>query len=168
MGTETTTPRFNAREFTLPPEMEPVGIWWGHGHTRETDPTQRGWRIRPISFPKPEPEGARAVWLMGRRGVAGCASIMIHERYPGGPVELDVAIYDEDPKTIEQFILTPHEERVAKYDYAIQPSYDFAPAVSGAGLMIVREIERRAVQRAEIESIWGSHATWDVSGIRVM
>ena len=83
---------------------------------------------------------------------------MIHERYPGGPIELDVAIYDEDPKTIEQFILTPRDEREERWGYDIQPSFDFHPAVSGAGLPIIREIE----------SIWGSHAVLDVSDIRVI
>lgn len=54
---------------------------WGSGHTIETDPTKRGWRMVAIS---------EHLAVIGQKGVPGCISVM-----PLGRNELDVAIYDE-------------------------------------------------------------------------
>jgi hypothetical protein len=61
--------------------------WWddlfGGGHTVATDPAKRGWRAA-LAAP------GSGVLVVGRRGVAGCMSVM---QLSGG--RLDVAVYDD-------------------------------------------------------------------------
>lgn len=94
---------------------------WGGGHTRETDPTQRGWRCRA------QPGRLGQLFVIGRRGVSGCASILL---LGSG---LDVAIYDNlTPLEVSEGLATGR---------VIADEYLALPNVPGWGLQIARKIE---------------------------
>lgn len=78
------------KEFSVSPQqMWESSFPWGGGHTRETDPTRRGWRIRAISA---------ELAVVGRPGVLGCLSV---RRMGDG--RLDIAMYDEVfPREVDQ------------------------------------------------------------------
>ncbi len=99
-------------------------MFWGGGHTVETDPTRNGWKAATTS-----PEGR--VVLVGQRGVAGCATIVA---YPGGL--LDVALYYECPEEIAKSL---KETGRAGFD----AEYVQIPDVSGCGLRVISLIQSK-------------------------
>lgn len=116
------------RQFTASPNWWSINIWGG-GHTRETDPTQRGWKA---GRPKETRQGNPLLILVGRRGVKGCFSVL--------PVVgiLDVLIYDETP-----------EEIIAQWGRHETPVYSHAMRVDnipGWGLELIELIEN--IERA--------------------
>jgi hypothetical protein len=116
---------FNPASFTLAPAREPVHVFWGHGHTLDTDPTRQGWKVRRCT-----PTGQ--AWVVGQPGKAGCASIIDLE-----DGRLDVCLYDEDPKTIDAWLKEPRETRRC-FDAG---PYHQIPAIGGAGLMVIRLVQ---------------------------
>jgi hypothetical protein len=109
----------NAAVFTSA-QLEPVAMFWGNGHTTKTDPTLAGWRVRRV-FP------GREIWLVGRKGVAGCASIWVR---PGRG--LDVALYDEEPAVVDAAL---RSRKTLDCKYVEMPDH------SGIGLRIIQEIK---------------------------
>jgi len=91
---------------------------WGNGHTLETDPTKRGWRLRAMS-------GQLAV--IGRTGVPGCLSVVPFDG------QYDVAHYDE---------LTPEEAwKRLKAGSIVADAYQRVGNHSGWALSLIQEIE---------------------------
>lgn len=89
--------RFNPSTFTTN-----TNWWWdlwGGGHTPDTIPTSRGWRVRALK------KGSHVV-LVGRPGVEGCFSAIFvrQSRHPDGFLigksYIDVAIYAETPEEV--------------------------------------------------------------------
>jgi len=69
-------------EFSISAKQSWEGTFpWGGGHTRETDPMGRGWRLRAEST---------TLAVIGRPNMRGCISVRIMSNG-----ELDVAMYDE-------------------------------------------------------------------------
>jgi len=118
---------FNAKTFTAAPRRQPVVMFWGGGHTRESDPTNNGWRCRPATSGH-----EHQVWIVGQPGKAGCASIVEHRNGT-----LDVAIYLETPKEVYESVNAPRESRQCR-----DARYVRVDAYSGVGLRIIREIEK--------------------------
>lgn len=75
------------KEFSVSPTAWALSIWGG-GHTRETDPSQKGWRVRPLTK-------GNSIVLVGRRGVEGCFSVQ-----PMLEGDLDIALYQETPEQV--------------------------------------------------------------------
>ena len=71
------------KQFELSPWYRRT-FWAGGGHTTETDPTRRGWRLLPL-------RGNPDVCVLGSKSCSGCFSI--RRMTDGG---LDVAYYTED------------------------------------------------------------------------
>lgn len=94
---------------------------WGSGWTPETDPVMKGWRVRP-AFP-----GRGDVLLVGRPGVAGCATVRAQE---GG---LDVAVYSG---------LTPKEIVTDKHLGAANANYGAVLHAEGWGRRVLAAIAR--------------------------
>lgn len=116
---------FNPATFKAAPQMAPVSVFWGNGHTRDTDPIQQGWRCRPVGT-------CGDLWLVGQPGKAGCASICIN---PLRPEVMDVAVYFETPKEIHAWLMAPRASR----DF-VDGRFVDVPAIGGAGLRIIAEI----------------------------
>ena len=87
----------------------------------ETDPLHLGWRCHLLKFDK----GPRT-WLMGQRGIVGCASI----RYLGD--DLDVALYLEKPEEVAKGL---------KENEPYDAVYKRVKQYPGCGLEIIRLIE---------------------------
>ncbi len=118
-----------------------MGIWGG-GHTVDTDPTKKGWRCRRIGMEK------RTVWLVGQKGVKGCATLV-----DIGRGEWDAAIYAEDPALID---LSLRQGRVGPHHGAV---YKTVPNVSGFGLKVIELIEEdRESERKYAELLAGNEA----------
>lgn len=84
-----TSTGWNPATFRLPPPDYSEAF--GGGHTSETNPVTQGWRIRPV-------KGAtNGLLILGIPGVIGCASIL-----PMEDGKMDIAIYAEEPKTVEK------------------------------------------------------------------
>jgi hypothetical protein len=128
------TMMFDAKSFSLRPAQEPVMIFFGGGHTAETDPSRKGWRCRPAKAGHDN-----KVWIVGQPGKAFCASVMLtYHLVDGEPKDLiDVAIYFEDPKTVQQWINSPRDKRDP-----LDARYVQFPAISGCGLSVIQEIEK--------------------------
>lgn len=62
---------------------------WGGGHTVWTDPSQKGWRCTRVEI-----LGGR-VWVLGQKGVQGCASALLVPQDGDRPSRWDVAFYDD-------------------------------------------------------------------------
>ena len=94
---------------------------WGNGHTLDTDPTRKGWKAMPAY------SGQTDLWLLGQRGVAGCATI----RQVGD--QLDVAVYYETPEQVVAWLreLGPHCD-AAYFQVSVTPGY---------GLKVINRIE---------------------------
>ena len=107
-------------------QVSPSSRWdatspWGGGHTLETDPTRRGWRLRP------QP-GNPELAVIGRPGKKGCLSAMF---LSGG---VDVATYDDlDPKTLSERL---------KLGKVPADAFKLVPAIPGWVLEFVWDIER--------------------------
>ena len=111
------------------PPSEPVTMVWGGGHTLVTDPTRNGWRCRYVRGVK------RDMWMIGRPGHVGCASIICVGD------TLDVAVYLETPQTALGFL---------KRGDTLDARYEQFPAVSGVGLKIIKSIKEELAQLAEL------------------
>ena len=111
---------------------------WGSGHTIETDPTQRGWLCRK-AWPM-KPGCTHQVLMLGRRGVAGCATIIRCRDVLSGGAILDVAVYWETPEAVRDSVIqTGKNQHNAVYRQI--------PDVPGWGLEVIRliEAERRTM-----------------------
>ena len=101
-------------------------FWAGNGHTIDTDPTRKGWKVKQVRGRKDQ------LVIMGRvvdgKQLAGCASIL-----PLSDGRLDVAIYED---------LTPKEvlDTWANGDYIDCPYFQIKD-VSGWGLAVISRIE---------------------------
>ena len=115
-------PEFKLKEFKAPSAAESLKMnCWGGGHTHETDPTRKGWRCKVVP-------GKTDLLLIGQAGKDGCASVM---QMSG---KLDVAIYEEDPITVEKYLKGAGE--------VSDPLYKTVPNVPGWGLYVIDEIEK--------------------------
>jgi len=76
------------------------GSVWGGGHTRETDPTLQGWRVRHAWYTADEKLN---VLLIGRPNVAGCATVVLHggldDGHPNGCGHW-VKVFDTTPQAV--------------------------------------------------------------------
>lgn len=99
---------------------------WGGGHTVDTDPTRQGWRARPA-------KAGSKVLIIGRRGVAGAASVM---QLSGG--QLDVAIYgDQTPEAVAKAMdIKPSDREGSLAD----PIFPVVPSTPGWGLRVLELI----------------------------
>tara|TARA_R110000751_G_scaffold290496_1_gene397163 strand:+ start:3712 stop:4143 length:432 start_codon:yes stop_codon:yes gene_type:complete len=93
------------------------GLFWGGGHTAETDPSRNGWRARATG----------QVVIVGQPGVAGCATAMWLS-----DGRIDVALRDETPKEVYDAL---QENRLLG-----DTMYHQFPDVSGVGLRIINQI----------------------------
>ena len=100
-------------------------LFWGGGHTLETEPTRNGWKARFVG-----PAEISRVVLVGQKGVRGCATVVRH--HDG---QLDVALYDCEPKVIHDSIAN---NGLAGHD----AEYFQIPDLSGCGLRIIQRIEK--------------------------
>ena len=100
---------------------------WGGGHTRETDPARKGWRVRA------EAEGPRGtVYLIGQRGRPGCATArLVGSDFTGW--EWDVGIYWETPAEVSRYVTGEGPFCDARFVQTAD--------VPGWGLEVIREIE---------------------------
>ena len=99
----------------------PAFMWAGSGHTAETDPCKRGWRLRPI-------RSKSCIQLLGRRGANGCFTIRV--MHDG---KLDVAYYLETP------------EEVISADCHLDAQYICVEYTSGWALPHIRQAEAGAI-----------------------
>jgi hypothetical protein len=92
---------------------------WGSGHTAETDPSRRGWRLRGVSS---------YVAVIGRTGVRGCFTVV---PLSGG---YDVATHDE---------IKPEEafKRLKAGERLVGDAYRQVGTHSGWALELIREFE---------------------------
>lgn len=97
-----------------------VATIWGNGHTRETDPMLKGWRVVTPYPQRPE------LLMIGRKGVKGCATIL-----PLPDERLDVAIYYNTPKEV-----------VDKGSMGLDPKFVQINNHFGWGLEVLREIQK--------------------------
>lgn len=121
------------QEFTVSAQQSwSATLPWGGGHTVETDPTRRGWRIRAVSH---------QLAVLGRTGVPGCMSVMPcmvnrSSNNPEGVPGFDVAFYDtEKPEDVFQSLRDRSEGPGAD-------AFQQTPDHSGWALPFVEEIER--------------------------
>jgi len=111
------------KSFSISPQASWEGTSpWGGGHTHETDPTRRGWRLRAVST---------NLAIIGRRGKPGCISVM-----PISGGQFDVAWYEEDPATVDANLRQPREDRDN-----LDPIYVPVAAVPGWALRFIERIE---------------------------
>lgn len=116
-------------------------LFWGGGHTLETEPTRNGWKARFVG-----PAEISRVVLVGQKGVRGCATVVRH--HDG---QLDVALYDCEPKVIHDSIANNGR---AGHD----AEYFQIPDLSGCGLRIIQRIEK---MREEIRKYEDSYIPVD-------
>jgi hypothetical protein len=107
-------------------EFQVSNRWWdglfGGGHTTATDPGQRGWRAA-LTGP-----GSK-VLVIGRRGAAGCISVM---QLSEG--RLDVAIYDEaTPESVASVVKGGGR--------ALADCYRVVDQITGWSLPFIAEVE---------------------------
>ena len=117
------------KEFTIHPQQQ----WnntspWGGGHTIETDPTRKGWKMRANSV---------HCAVVGQPGKPGCASVMRM-----GDNQLDVALYEETPNEVSEQLKTGFVDAVM---------YVAAPNCPGWALTIIDLIEEVRARMAAIE-----------------
>ena len=104
----------------------PLSTWsatspWGGGHTAETDPTRKGWRLVASSH---------QLAVIGQKGVKGCASVM-----PLSDGRFDVAYYDDSkPEEIAA--------RFAKGERVSGDGFTQVTESPGWGLAVIEEIDR--------------------------
>lgn len=122
-------PRAKLREFKMAPWWR-NSLPWGNGHTVDTDPTRKGWRLRQAGR---DPD----VVLVGRANVEGCFSVRPLE--DGG---LDVAIYLDTP----QYVV-----RTWKEGCYCDASYHEIASVDGWGLECIRLLEAKQAAIAAID-----------------
>ncbi len=119
---------FKLKEFKASWRSNPLVVnAWGGGHTHETDPTRRGWRIRPVK------ENRKGAILFGRPGKPGCFSVV---SLSDG--ELDIAMYDGRPEDVSDYLRTGQH-----CEGSWDPDYHEAKNISGWALEFVQEIELR-------------------------
>lgn len=110
------------KEFSVSPRSQwSASSPWGGGHTTETDPTRKGWRLVASSH---------QLAVIGQKGVKGCASVM-----PLSDGRLDVAYHDE-AKPEELAARFSKNERVGGDGYLP------VDGIPGWGLLVIEEIER--------------------------
>jgi hypothetical protein len=99
-----------SREFVCP---------FGSGHTLETDPTKKGWKIRSLY------KGSE-VWLIGRPGIQGCATA---QYTVGGQIGIKLF-----PEATPLEVATGKTQMHAEYDMV-------RPDISGWALYILDKLE---------------------------
>ena len=111
---------------------------WGNGHTVETDPTQRGWRIKALKAISPE------TVLIGQRGIPGCA-ICTPPWEGEAHGNVFVQILQETPNEVSRLASKSGFEAIA---HLTDPATDMEPEEkSGWGLAVVRAIEQERRER---------------------
>lgn len=98
---------------------------WGGGHTHETNPTQRGWRMVPMKH----------CVMIGRRSHKGCISMQeLSNCY-------DVAVYEgECPKQVERWLRMSIADRKEAGLY-FDPMYKQVSPTPGWALPFVQLLE---------------------------
>jgi hypothetical protein len=127
------------KDFTTAPAKYPVETFWGGGHTPDTEPTQRGWRCVPVKGPTPA--DPVVCWVVGQRGVKGCASLMMADG------RLDVALYEEGPKEVDASL-----RKLEGSTHVDAQKYLEFQAIPGVGLRVIREILAERASQARWEA----------------
>jgi hypothetical protein len=121
---------------------------WGNGHTIETDPFKKGWRC--MHYPKGD------VYLVGRKGVAGCFSALLIGKVPYSTRApfWDVALYSEEtPQQVHDYLMNGKE---SEHHDACSGGciYKSVGTHSGWGL---EALELLTKDMAELAEFGGSH-----------
>lgn len=136
---------FNVKDFAMPTLLKyshEMSIWLGNGHTVDTDPTKRGWRMWNIAAdPK---RNTFEVVLVGRKGKEGC---FVASMCDDGAICVIPHAFDLTDHVREVLVTgkNPHgvEGGVVQY---IGGRYNemggLTPLHSGWALPIIAEIER--------------------------
>ena len=113
---------FKLNEFVISPQQTWANSFpWGGGHTLETDPTRRGWRIRAVDAD---------LAVVGRSGNPGCLSVRSSaEGY-------DVAFYECTPLELANDLKRPVGAREI-----FACAYRHVGNASGWALPFIQEIE---------------------------
>lgn len=126
---------FNPKEFKVSHSQRwQSSLPWGNGHTHETDPTRKGWRLKGLEY----------VAVMGQTGVAGCVTVVcLTGGYDVGCLTdgYDVGFHSE---------LKPEEafRRLKEGEILHADEYRQYPSHGGWALPVIARIE--AIRRGEL------------------
>lgn len=106
--------------------------WTGNGHTTDTDPTRKGWKVKKV---KNHPELVVLGLVVEGRQQVGCASI----RQLGDKMDVVVYVFETPAEVVEAFD-----------NDGIEGMYHMIPSVSGWGLAVIRLIEAEVEMMARL------------------
>lgn len=116
--------------------ISPLSAWaasgpWGGGHSADTDPTRKGWRVIPQ-------KGNTNLAVLGQAGVPGCASVLFLE----GTETLGVGIHSLAPDVISSMYTAAHAGPLTLSKMVVADEYVSIGYIPGWGLEVIALIEK--------------------------